>query len=247
MNTQIPLVLAALVATTTPALAQEFTGAKFSANYAFVAEDGADLTGTSLNASGGVTLSRQFALGGSLATYNIATDDSDVDLFNATLRALYRVGPDATVGGFFAYDSIEDLDQETYGIETGYDTRSSHFEAYYGVIDVEDDSEQSIYGAEASFDVAPNFAVNAAFDTFRTSIGDADSTQTVTTLGGTFKLGNGATVYGNFGALNVESTNGIIEISGDANVAGIGVSFDVGSGRGTVMDNRSFIKATLPF
>lgn len=247
MNIKYLTLAAILAVSSTPTLAQEFTGASFSATYAGTTEDDVDITGTSLKASGGVALSPQFALGGSLAFYNVETDEGDADGTNVTLRAMYRLGSSGTIGAFVANDSDDDNDASSYGIEAGYETSATFVEGYYGEVDVDDSFDHAIYGAAIEFGVANNVSLTAGFDSYRIEDGDASETIRTWTIGTEYDFGNGASVYANIGEIVITEDDGTDEDSASASVANIGVSFAMGEGRGTVLGNRSVNEAALPF
>ena len=248
MNIKYLAVTAILAVSSTPTLAQEFTGASFSATYAGTTEDGLDITGTSLKASGGVALSPQFALGGSLGLYNLDVEGSEDDAVNVTLRAMYRLGSSGTIGAFFANDSDNGDDASSYGIEAGYETSATFIDGYYGEVDVDDSSfDHSIYGAAIEFAVANNVSLTAGFDSYRVEDGEDSLTTRTWTIGTEYDFGNGASVYANIGEIVITEDDGTDEDSASASTANIGVSFAMGEGRGTVLGNRSVYEATLPF
>jgi hypothetical protein len=92
-----------------------------------------------------------FGVAADLNFYDFGVDDDGVS--NFTLHALYDALEFATVGAFYAQDSVNDATGTTFGVEAGRSFGQAGIESYIGFAD-DEGADYRILGADGAFDLA---------------------------------------------------------------------------------------------
>ncbi|PRY75024.1 hypothetical protein CLV80_11460 [Yoonia maritima] len=244
---------AMLVALTAfPTFAQEFTGASFGAKFATVTDDDTDVSGNSFDASGAFSIAPQFAFGGALSLYQ--RDDLDDDTLNATLRAMYRVNTNTTIGAFVSQDSYGDDSNTAFGIESGSSTARSRIQGYVGFVDDYATAvfeDVTIWGASGEFHVSNGFFFTIGFDALTgSSLTDDDYSDTYSTasIGGMYSFGNGVEAYADLASSGRSgSDDDYFYDYGSVDSVAVGIRVNHGNGGGTVLPTRGISDAFFSY
>ncbi|MEO1638370.1 MAG: outer membrane beta-barrel protein [Pseudomonadota bacterium] len=231
--------IALMTVAAVPAAAQSLSG--FTADAAYATNDNDDLTG--LQGSGEFQITPQFGVGGSLGFYS----SDDLDFTNVTARGLYYLSPGTAIGLFYAIDDADGGSTDSYGLEFGYGGGFGSLEAFFGVAEsdnLSDDFDESIGGVLVEFSVSPNIFVSLGSEAYDVDSSTIDTLSSNTSIGARYAFAGGTSVFAEYGTVSVRQTSGGTEISDESEeYIAIGAQFDFGPTNGSVMSNRSTVRA----
>lgn len=239
MSRMVAALAAALAAGAAGAgAAQEFRGAELSVEALRFGGDDADgdddlLDAVNYRASAEAGLFGGFGVAADLSFYD--ADGLD-EARNLTVHALYDALAFATVGAFYARDSLDEGNADTFGVEAGRSFGAFGVEGFAGFVNDEEDEDGGLFGASAAFDVTPAFSLTAdaaAFDFDGGGIGRLG-------VGGEFRFGSGPALYAEVGRLGLEDEASGVE---DAQTyVGVGARIGLGRDRGTTFEPRGLLE-----
>ena len=222
----------------TSSLAQGFSGGEISIENS--SYDEGDYSVTSFSGSVEFDVAAQFGVGLDLTGYSV--EDSDSDISNATLHGIYKFDQATSVGLFYAFDSIDDVEIDGFGIEASYRTPVSFMDGYFGKLEDEFGDEASIFGASVNYSLGNGFSVTGDIDAL--TFPDDDLTYTDLALGGAYTYQT-ATFFAKLGNYSISIDDGVVSDSFDDNYIAIGANFAFGPNNGSTYNSRSVFNAAF--
>ena len=224
-----------LAAASTSAMAQGITGGELGIEYN-VPTDGSDLGGTTY--SGGIEYGflQTFSVSGNAAGYKL--DGVSTTASNVTLHGSYHLSSSASVGAFYARDSVDGGDANIYGVEGGTEFMGGDVGGYIAKADGED-GDGTLFGVEGSYGLPSGFSVIGEADLFRID----DVTLSQVAIGGEYQMQAGPEFYAQIGRI----TGDVGTDSDSVGFIGIGARVAFGSSRGTTFTNRSIFEVLPGF
>jgi hypothetical protein len=236
MNTRFVAAGLAAMLLSGAAGAQEFKGAELSAEALFFTE-GDEVTSTTYRGSVEVGVFGAFGVAADLNFYDFGESDG---IRNYTIHAIYDAFSVATVGAFYAQDSVDDATATSFGVEAGRSFGSAGVEGYLGFVD-DEAVDYRILGADGAFDISRSLSLTGSAAYLSTDDAGANRLS----VGGEYRFGNGPAVYAEIGRLAIDE-----EIGGfgeSRTFIGIGARLAIGPNRGTTFESRGVYETIAGF
>lgn len=217
---KIILSTAALIAASTPVVAQQFTGGELGFEYNQLLDDG-EVDGTNYYAGAEIGFTRDFSIGVNVANLDFTGEDT-----RATLHGIYHLNDVSSVGLFVAGG---DNDTRSYGIEGGMELFGGDIGGYIGQISLDDEDALAI-GLSSNTPIGANFSFFTDFDIV------ADEAVAVSTneIGFEYTIAGGPDLFAQYGRIDLDTTAG----DGSTDYIGVGARIEFGAGRGTTFEGR---------
>ena len=213
--------IGAVLALTTPASAQQFTGGELGFEYNQLLDDGS-FDGTNYYAGVEVGITRDFSFG-----LNLSQLDFEADTSTATLHGIYHLNDTTSFGLFY---SASEGDTSTVGLEGGIEIWGGDIGGYLGQISV-DEEDALIFGLDSNNPIGNSaFSVFTDFDI----VADDDVALSTNEIGLEYTINGGADVYIQYGRADLATGAG----SGSTDYIGFGAQIQFGAERGTTFDVR---------
>lgn len=224
-----------LVAASSSATAQGITGGELGIEYN-APTNGSDFGGTTY--SGGVEYGfmQTFSLSANAAGYK--PDNIDTTASNITLHGTYHLSSAASVGGFYAHDSVDDGDVDLLGIEGGTEFMGGDVGGYLGRT-VSEDENGTIFGVDASYALRDGFGLIGNADLLTV---DGDTLSQIS-VGAEYQMDVGPQFYAQVGRISGD-------VDGQSDGVGfftVGAKVAFGASRGTTFTNRSIFEVLPGF
>lgn len=240
MNKSFLAASALFMAVTTPAVALEFTGGTFGADYTTYPEfDEVTATGFSSNIEFAITPQFSAALSMTSTTFDV---DGPFDLSSSSrfVHGIYSVNDAVKVGAFYGNESVFYYSSDTYGIEAAYDDGRFNAGGYVGAGQfIEEDV--TLYGINGGYVFGAGFGINADVDRVDMDINDA--TMTTSSVGVEYSFGNGAAISLDVGQFKTESGS----FSYEEDFVTFGASYSFGPNGGVSFEAPTALNSMLFF
>ena len=229
------LAAACLAVAAPTAFAQGITGGELGIEYN-APTNGSDFGGTTY--SGGIEYGfmQTFSVSANAAGYK--PDGISTTASNVTLHGSYHLSSSASVGAFYARDSVDGGDANIYGIEGGTEFMGGDVGGYIGKADGED-GDGTLLGVEGSYGLRSGFSVIGEADLFNVD----DVTLSQIAIGGQYQMQAGPEFYAQIGRI----TGDVGDESDSVGFIGIGAKVSFGASRGTTFTNRSIFEVLPGF
>ncbi len=187
-----------------------------------------------LNGSGELAFNRAFSAQLDLGGYRF--QDLGENTTNWTLHANWHTSKNASFGAFFGQESIDSLDVEFYGLETGFDAGPAEVEGYIARQQLSDfsDIDGNMFGVSVTADLNDKWEFTASYDLLNDVVGALDFY--LFALGANYAASDNAEVYGILGVAHISSP--IVSGSSYEAYIGVGVRMNFGNERGTTFGRR---------
>lgn len=225
-----------LVAMATGASAQSFKGAEISGELLTFSE-GEDFTANNYRGSLEFGVFGPFGVQADLSFYDL--EDADT-VRNTTLHLTYDALALATVGAFYARDSVDGEAATMWGLEAGKSAGPFGGEAYLGFGDDEGDGFRA-FGFDGAVDIGGRFSLTASAAALD---GDGGGLSRLS-AGAEWRWGdNGPAVYAEVGRLSVGADGFDSE---STRFIGLGGRIAIGPNRGTTFESRGLFEVLGSF
>ena len=240
MKRNVLTISALILAAATPAVALEFTGGTFGADYSTY-PDIDELTSTSFSSDIEFAITPQFsaALSMSSTTYDI-NGPYDLSSSSRFLHGIYNINDAVKVGAFYGSESIYYLNSDTYGIEAAFDNGTFNAGGYVGAGQFFEE-DVTLYGLNGGYVFGGGFGINADVDRVDMDINDA--TMTTSSIGVEYNFGNGAAIALDVGQYKVENEF----FSNEEDFVTLGASYSFGPNGGVSFKAPAALNSLLFF
>lgn len=228
------ITLAALAAVPVVAVAQEFRGAELSAEVLGFSEDDGPINQTTYRGSleGGIG---PFGVAADLSFYALDGDD----VRGLTLHVIYDGLDVATLGAFYARETIDGEAADTIGLEAARSFGALDAQGY--VAFSEDDAvDVRLFGLDGRVDLSSSLSLTGQADLLD---GDGGAFSRVA-VGGEYRLASGPAFYAEVGRLGSSDD----DLGDSSNTFfGIGARIAIGPRGGTTFDPRGAVETLSGF
>lgn len=213
--------IGAVLALTSPAAAQEFTGGELGFEYNQLLDDGS-FDGTNYFAGVEVGITRSFSFG-----LNLSQLDFQDDTSTATLHGIYHMNDTTSFGAFY---SAKEDDVRIIGVEGGIEIWGGDIGGFIGQLsDGTDDA--IVFGLDSNTPIGNSaFSVFTDFDI----AADDDIAASTNEIGVGYTINGGPEVFVQYGRADVSASG----VSGSTDYIGFGAQIQFGAERGTTFDVR---------
>lgn len=240
MNKSVLAASALFMAITTPAVALDFTGGTFGADYTKYPDiDDISSTGFSSDIEFAITPQFSAALSMSSTTYDI-NGPYDLSSSSRFLHGIYNINDAVKVGAFYGNETIYYLNSDTYGIEAAYDDGAFNAGGYVGAGQFFEE-DVTLYGLNGGYVFGAGFGINADVDRVEMDINDA--TMTTSSVGVEYSFGNGAAISLDVGQFKVENEF----FSNEEDFVTFGASYNFGPNGGVSFESPNALNSLLFF
>lgn len=218
------------------AAAQEFKGAELSAEILAFTE-GDDLTANNYRGSVEFGALSAFGVAADLSFYDLEDGDT---VRNVTLHVLYDAFQFATMGGFYARDSVDGEGASLLGLEAGRSFGPTGVEGYVALGDADGEGFVT-FGFDGAFDITRTISLTASGAAIDIDGGGVSRLS----VGGEYRFGEtGPAVYAEIGRLGISDGTGF----GDSTqFVGIGGRIAIGPNQGTTFESRGLYEVLGSF
>lgn len=225
-----------LVTMGTEASAQSFKGAEISGEILTFSE-GEDFTANNYRGSLEFGVVGPFGVQADLSFYDL--EDAET-VRNTTLHLTYDALEFATVGAFYARDSVDGSDASLWGAEAGRSLGPAGGEVYVGFGDNEG-ADFRAFGFDGAVDLGGRFSLTASAASIHFDEGNINRLS----AGAEWRWGdNGPAIYAEVGRLNA-TADGLGTASAD--FIGLGGRIAIGPNRGTTFESRGLFEVLGSF
>lgn len=233
------LTSAALLLSTTGAIAQGFTGATVGFEYSDL-NDIDNASSTLLYGSAEFEVTSGVSVAVDLS--NRSFEDFDEEVSNLVVHGIYAISPDVKIGAFLGRETVNDQDIDNYGVEVAYAAGAISTQAYLGAGEVESESADLTYlGASGGYDLGNGVSVIGGFESVTIDEGGGDSTYSTIEIGGEYAMRGGPAFFANVGQLSLDNGS-----SDSENYFELGATFSFGPQGGTTFGPRGLFDV-IPF
>lgn len=217
------------------ATAQEFRGAEISTELLAFGE-GDDMTSSNYRGSLEMGVFGGIGVQADLSFYDLEDGDT---VRNVTLHGIYNAFGLATVGGFYARETVDGTDAEVLGVEAARSFGPLDAQAYLGFGDSEGEGI-TLFGFDGAVEVMPGIAVTASAAAADLEAGGINRLS----VGGEYRFGaRGPALYAEAGRLGGEGS-GFGDGSG---FVGLGARLAIGPNQGTTFGSRGLFEVLGSF
>lgn len=231
MLNKLLLATTLVVTSGTASFAQNFTGAELGIEFRDVIDEG-DLG--SVTYSGAVEFEAYYGISVALDGTAYAFDIGPSGIANVTAHVSYALNPAMSAGIFLGQDFSDENNGGTLGAEIIYDYGLGDVEAYFGSAEDAFSRDLTIFGAEATYDIARGFAFAASLDALN---GD-DISAAAFEIGGFYTLPNGPTFGVTIGQIDQDDG-----VESSETFFGLHASIATGPNGGTTFGRRGAYEA----
>lgn len=238
-----------LVATATPAIAQEINGASIEGVYRQYTDDDIDSAVVSIEAGVEVGIASAFAVGGNFAF--VDGDDIGEGAANGTLHGIYMYSPSSALGVFAATGTDQNEYATAYGIEIGGTSQVTSFEAYFAFTASDDFETENVIiaGFDFVFEISAEFSLGLDYSSLTIFDGvivpgatiPDDLTFSDTSLVARYAFAQGASVFAEVGQIRAPATSGGATFVSVNELEYVAIGAEYKFGRGNIFSDRSYV------